>query len=244
VSPVANHNAVQVIAHRGCAAQFPENTITAVRAVAPHVDMVELDVRQCASGEVVVVHDDHLGQLAGVDRRVSETDWSTLRSLTVLDSGESIPRLSTVFEALPADTGVNIELKTADAASAVLEIAAADSHRTLFSSFDPAALATLQDEAPESARALLVPPPETAVETAASGTVVADTVAAVLDRADALGCEAVHPQYDWCLQTRLVERAHDRGLAVNAWTFDAADPIDACIDAGVDGVIVDRYDLV
>lgn len=241
---MGDRNPVQVIAHRGCAAQFPENTITAVKAAAPHVDMIEIDVRQCASGEVVVVHDDHLGRLAGVDRRVTETDWSTLQSLTVLDSEASIPRLSTVFEALPADTGVNIELKTADAATAAMEIAAAGPHRTLFSSFDPAALATLRDEAPESSRALLVPPSETAVETAASGTVVADTVAAVLDRADALGCEAVHPQYDWCRQTRLVERAHDRGLVVNAWTFDTAEPVAACIDAGVDGVIVDRWDIV
>ncbi len=237
-------DAVEVIAHRGGAAQAPENTVVAVEAAAPHVDMVEVDVRRCASGEVVVVHDDHLGRLAGVDRRVSETDWSTLQSLTVLDSGASIPRLSAIFESLPPTVGVNVELKTADAARPAWEVASGAPHRMLFSSFDPVALATLQDEAPESARALLVPPPESAVATAASGTVAADAIEPVLDRAEAVGSLAVHPHYDWCLETAFVERAHNRGLAVNAWTFDVDDPVAACVDAGVDGVIADRWDLV
>ena len=34
----------------------------------------------------------------------------------------------------------------------------------------------------------------------------------------------------------LVELAHDKGLAVQTWTVDEPDEIDALLDAGVDGI--------
>ena len=50
-----------VLGHRGASARAPENSVEAFeRARADGADGVELDVLQCATGEVVVFHDDDL----------------------------------------------------------------------------------------------------------------------------------------------------------------------------------------
>ncbi|MGH8733630.1 MAG: glycerophosphodiester phosphodiesterase family protein [Burkholderiales bacterium] len=47
------------VGHRGAAALAPENTLAAFRlALAQGADGIELDVWRCATGEVVVVHDE------------------------------------------------------------------------------------------------------------------------------------------------------------------------------------------
>ncbi|WP_276277484.1 glycerophosphodiester phosphodiesterase [Haloarcula regularis] len=50
------------IAHRGFAGHFPENTVAAVRGAADcGADVVEVDVMPTGDGDVVVFHDNHLG---------------------------------------------------------------------------------------------------------------------------------------------------------------------------------------
>ncbi|MCD6386790.1 MAG: glycerophosphodiester phosphodiesterase, partial [Methanophagales archaeon] len=50
-----------VIAHRGASREEPENTLRALRRAAEcKADAVEVDVRKCKSGEIVVIHDETL----------------------------------------------------------------------------------------------------------------------------------------------------------------------------------------
>jgi glycerophosphoryl diester phosphodiesterase len=62
-SPVPAHSfwsgeAPRVIAHRGGRWPWPENTLFAFRnAAALGVDVIEMDVRRPADGELVVIHD-------------------------------------------------------------------------------------------------------------------------------------------------------------------------------------------
>ena len=50
-----------VIGHRGASGHEPENTLESFRkALDLNVDMIELDVYNCRSGELVVFHDDSL----------------------------------------------------------------------------------------------------------------------------------------------------------------------------------------
>ena len=58
------------------------------------MDAVEVDLRRCRSGEVVLFHDADLAPLTGHEGRLSETDWETLRTLTVLGSDERVPRVA------------------------------------------------------------------------------------------------------------------------------------------------------
>ena len=48
---------MRLIAHRGFAETFPENTVLAVREAARWADAIEVDVRRCGSGEIVCLHD-------------------------------------------------------------------------------------------------------------------------------------------------------------------------------------------
>ena len=219
---------VALIGHRGCAAQYPENTVAAIERAAPHVDAVEIDVRRCGSGELVVCHDAELERLTGATGRVADADWDELRELTVLDSGEPIPRLDRALAAAPEGTAVNVELKERGVAADALEVARDSGTTVWFSSFLPGALEALRDRAPEADRALLV----------ADG-----DAASAVDRAVDLGCVAVHPAIDLATEPGYVEAAHDAGLAVNAWT--AVDGADAArlLRAGVDGIIADRWDV-
>lgn len=222
-------DAVTLIGHRGCAGQYPENTVAAVERAAPHVDAVEVDVRRCASGELVVFHDAELDRLTDASGRVADADWDELRELTVLDSDEPIPRLGEALDAAPDGLLLNVELKEPGAAGDALDAARRAANDVLFSSFHPEALAALRDRDPATDRALLV----------ADG-----TPARAVEAATDLGCVAVHPPIDLATEPGFVEAAHDAGLAVNAWTAVDREDAERLLAAGVDGVIADRCDVL
>jgi glycerophosphoryl diester phosphodiesterase len=72
---------MRLIAHRGFDAQYSANTVAAVEQAIPAADMVELDIRRCASGELVVAHNDLVNiDIDGVDQ-VDELTASELADL-------------------------------------------------------------------------------------------------------------------------------------------------------------------
>ncbi|MFC4438587.1 MULTISPECIES: glycerophosphodiester phosphodiesterase [Natrialbaceae] len=109
----------ELIAHRGFAGKYPENTTVAAKGSARDgADMIEIDVVPCADGKVVVFHDDGLSERDGGDKGLTdvgglvwETDCESVLNAEVLNSGTTVPTLREVLEAIPASVGVNIELK-------------------------------------------------------------------------------------------------------------------------------------
>ena len=220
---------VTLIAHRGCADQYPENTVAAVERAAPHVDAVEIDVRRCASGGLVVVHDAELDRLTGASGPVAEAGLTDLGELSVLGSGEPVPPLGEALAAVPDGAFVNVEIKEPEIDLDALDATRRAGVDALFSSFHPEALAALRDRDPGTDRALLVADgdAERAVETAAE-----------------LGCTAVHPPVDVATEPGYVETVQGAGLAVNAWTATDREDAERLLAAGVDGIIADRWDLL
>jgi len=101
-----------VIGHRGASALEPENSLAAfARAARDRADGIELDVLCCATGDVVVFHDDDLARLAGRPDRIADLSLAELRAVT-LASGARIPTLEEALEACGPEMLVNIELKT------------------------------------------------------------------------------------------------------------------------------------
>jgi glycerophosphoryl diester phosphodiesterase len=117
-----------LIAHRGFAGLYPENTVGAVEAAsrggtadsAPsqRADLIEIDVVPTADDDVVVFHDDRLAERDGGQRGLTdtsgvvwETSTDTVTDAEVLGSSETVPLLSDVLDAIPASVGVNVELK-------------------------------------------------------------------------------------------------------------------------------------
>ena len=199
----ANSDSVAVIAHRGFAARFPENTLAAFRgAVSLGADGIEFDVRRCATGESVVIHDATVDRVTGGEGHVADRSLSELHALNVLGSGESIPTLAAVFDAVPSDVTLHVELKESGPIPEVVTMADERPHDVVVSSFDPDHLARVRD----------LDGPPTAL-------LFADDPDRHLALATDLGCAFVHPHVSLCLDTDLIRRAHDAGLGVNAWTL-------------------------
>lgn len=120
----ARNESPEIIAHRGFAGLYPENTVGAVRRASRGdgpfggADGVEIDVVPTAEGDVVVFHDDRLASRDGGERGLTDTeglvwerDTETVTSAEVLDSGETVPLLTETLAAIPPHVDVNVELK-------------------------------------------------------------------------------------------------------------------------------------
>ncbi|MBB6645651.1 glycerophosphodiester phosphodiesterase [Halobellus ruber] len=220
------------VAHRGYAEEFPENTLSAFRGAAASADWIEFDVRRCGSGELVVCHDGTLERLADDERTVGCTPWSELRTVEVLGSGETIPRLDDALDAIPPDVGVQIELKELDTAADVLAATADHDNPAILISFSPLALREAREADPDAPLGYVLhdgiygDDPELGIDTAAN-----------------LGCEAVHMYYATGSEPAVVEYAHDHGLAVQTAVPEAGPTegvLETCRTAGVDRLSTDE----
>ena len=219
---------MELIGHRGCAAQCPENTVRAVKRAAQYLDAVEVDVRRCGSGELVVFHDETVDRLTDGSGPIADLTWSELRDLDVLDSGESIPKLDHVLDAFPEDVRAQIELKDSGIAGDVRNVVADYDVDVTVSSFRPASLREV------NAVDWGVP----------TGYLFESDPSTSLKIAIEHGCDVVHPHYDLCLETDVVTAAQSSGLDVVAWkAARTADEIAALRNVGVDGVTTDRWDI-
>lgn len=218
---------MRLIAHRGFGGIHPENTVRAVRAAAEVADLVEVDVRRCGSGELVVVHDATVDRVTDGTGRVAELSLDELRDLDVLDSGEPIPTLSEVLAAVPRDVGLVLDVREPETAADVATLVDGADVEGLLSSFHEAALADVRSAAPEVSRAYLF---ETSPRAGLSTALDAD-------------CVAVHPHHELCTEP-LVRRAHLAGLSVHGWTVADAATAERLATAGVDGVFADYPDVL
>src|SRR5580698_7210567 len=154
-----------VVGHRGGRGEGwpPENTLASFgQARGQGARAIELDVRPCAGGGVVVFHDDTLARMTGGrdSRRVSDVSEEELVAID-LGQGATIPRLREVLDwARREDVAVNVEMKhdvprRRRLARDTVEIVRASGADVLLSSFDPVLLALGAAFAPSVERALL-----------------------------------------------------------------------------------------
>lgn len=194
---------MRVIAHRGFGDYYPENTVSAVERASEDADAVEIDVRRCGSGEVVVIHHDHVAPVTDSTGDVDALSASELASLSVEGSTDGVPRLEEVLDVVPPDTGVVIELKETGLAADVLEAVRDIENPVVVSALDVNIHALwetrLLDESVPLACILSVRPKED------------------LKVAELIGCDYVFPHWALCFATAVVERARERGMDVYPW---------------------------
>lgn len=107
---------VITFAHRGARLEEPENTIPAFeRALQAGVTGLETDVWLTSDGEVVCAHDAVVRQ-GRRRRRIAESTAAELAEL-------SVPRLADVYERLGTAFECSVDVKSPDAASALVEVA-------------------------------------------------------------------------------------------------------------------------
>ena len=100
------------IAHRGLHdSSFDENSIGAFTRAIPHGYAIELDVRLTKDEVPVVLHDDKLDRLFGLDGSVSEMSLADLKGLKLPKSGEAVPTLAEVLAHVAGRVPILIEVK-------------------------------------------------------------------------------------------------------------------------------------
>ena len=233
-----------VIAHRGGADLAPENTLAALRnAVALGADAAEIDVRLSRDGEAVLMHDRR------VDRTTTGTGvvgTLTLEQLRALDAGswfgpqfvgEPVPSLEEVFQALPADFKVYVEMKARGPACWALARRVVGIIRrcrrwdsAMVASFNPMAMALVRALDPRIVRGYIW-----------SG-----------DHPMPLRARWLSPLVDplWyapdrrTLTPRLLSRLHSMGKPVAAWDLDTGTDMEQLREMGLDGAVTDRPDVL
>jgi glycerophosphoryl diester phosphodiesterase len=240
------------LAHRGSGptrplSPLPENSLPAFRdGMAKGADGIELDVELTGDGHLLVMHDDTLDRTTTCAGCVSGYTLREAQQCALTDgrgnpTDERPPTLAQAYAAVPDDALVNVELKvfgaactTADTGAAALARAAAAEvrrlragRRTLFSSFDPAAVAEIKRVDATLYAALLI------------GSIDADGIAA----AAASGLDAIHPIWSG-ISAPLVAEAQRHGLQVNLWTVNGRTFLTQSLAKGPNAIITDEPALL
>jgi len=228
------------VAHRGGAGLAPENTIEAFAlARGLGIGYLETDVRATSDGVGVAFHDAGLRRVTGSPGRLADHAWRDLERVRVAGR-HPIPRLEELFTAFP-DARFTIDLKTARAIRPL--VAAVRSCRAL----DRICLAGSADRWLAAIRTELGPGLATALgwESLARLALAARTGVRPWGVVPAqfahvplrLGRIPVFAE-------RFVSMARERGIEVLVWTVDDPPLMHRLLDAGVDGIITDRPDLL
>ena len=231
------------IAHRGAGKLAPETTLAAFRLGAQHgYRMAECDAKLSADGVVFLLHDATLDRTTDGEGVAGEQPW---RALSQRDAGrwhsrqyagETLPTLAALAGFCQANAFLlNIEIKPtpgleAETGRAVaLEAArlwAEAPVKPLLTSFQPHALVTAQEAAPQLPRGLLLQ----------------NLWEGWLDVARQLDCVAVI--CDQVLWTEaLMATVHGAGMRALAYTVNEPASAARLWALGIDGLITDRVDL-
>jgi glycerophosphoryl diester phosphodiesterase len=243
-----------VIAHRGGAGLWPENTLYAFeRAVAAGVDVIETDAHLTSDGAVVLIHDATVERTTDGAGRIGEM---TLAGLKKLDAGHrwspdggrtfphrgrglTVPTLAEAF-ALTGGLRFNIEPKQ-DSDELVNSLCAAIrehrmSERVVVASFRQSTLEKFRRACPEVA---------TSASTSEASSFLAMYKAGLADSYSPPMQALQVPEYAagmHVLTADFVAAAHGRNLQVHAWTVNGVEDMRRLIGVGVDGIMTDYPD--
>jgi len=228
-----------IIAHRGDVTNAPENTIPAFKnAFDLGADGIELDVRLTKDEELVVFHDRLLGRTVSGSGPVNHYTQDQMRGLDAGSwfssdyKGEQIPTLDEVFESLPPDFLINIEMKSIMKGMRLIAHKVAEVVRrharwdsTLIASFNPISLWELRKIEPRIVRGYIWsrrhPFP-------------------IRSR-----CFSPLVQANWydpandSYNSKLHRKFHSRGARVLAWDLDFDQDLERMAAAGLDGIVTD-----
>ena len=231
-------------AHRGAGKLAPENTLAALKHGCTFgYRMAEFDVKLSADGVAFLLHDATLQRTTNGWGRADALTWRELAQLdagswhSAAFAGEPLPTLGAVASYCCANNvAVNIEIKPTPGRERETGAAVAIDASLLWSeapavpllsSFSDLALAAAQEAVPDLPRAYLFQrlPPDW------------------VERCLALGCVAVDVKHT-LLKPAIVDKAHDAGLAVLAWTVNDPRRARELAHWGVDTVITDAVDAI
>ena len=239
VRPFLDHPTPIAFAHRGGAADAPENTLEAfAAATALGFRYLETDVHLTADGVLVAFHDTSLDRVTDRTGTIAELTWDEVRRATVTagDTGPtgSIARMADLLEAFP-EARFNIDPKAEASVEplAALIRATGSASRICVGAFSDRRVARVRALVGEDLCTGLGPRAVTRLRIASLGLPAG--------RPDG-DCAQVPPSLRGVpvVDRRLVDTAHRLGLQVHVWTIDDPREMHRLCDLGVDGIMTDR----
>lgn len=114
------------IAHRGLhtpSEGIYENTLPAFQKAADLSYPIEIDIHLTADGKVIVFHDDTAKRMCGVDANIEEMTLDEIRSLTIMNTNQTIPTLEETLKIVDGSVFLLIEFKAKNNSKALCEAA-------------------------------------------------------------------------------------------------------------------------
>ncbi|WP_370570280.1 glycerophosphodiester phosphodiesterase [Paenibacillus sp. JCM 10914] len=227
---------IMTIAHRGAAGEAPENTLASFQlGLDQGCDGIELDIHLSKDGQLIVCHDNTIDRTTDGTGKIREMTAAELKQVDAGSwfdekyAGERIPLLEEVFERVPPDIMINIEIK--DTSGHALEPVLLDLMKRMnridnvvISSFDHQTLVHLKrlDERVKIGLLYDCKPVRHARMAAITGVDV----------------YSLHPNFNRLDQADTRD-AVEEGLQVYAYTINHELSIAKAIEYGVSGIITD-----
>ncbi|CAH9054696.1 Glycerophosphodiester phosphodiesterase [Pseudoalteromonas holothuriae] len=216
---------MRVFAHRGASGNYPENTLSAIRAaLQADVDGIELDVQSCAD-DYAIVHDTWLDRTTNGTGKVNQTSLQEIQTLDA-GNGEFIPNLQQVFDEIGHKSMINLELKhtfSLDKFVACIEQNIRQDtfarEQLIVSSFDHHQLVWLKQHMPWIK----------------IGALTASIPLHYAEFAQRLHAYSIHIDKNF-INHQFVDDAKQRGLKVFTYTVDKQQDIEDMRALGVDGI--------
>jgi len=237
------------IGHRGASGTAPENTITAFKkAIKLGVDMVELDVHLCKTGEVIVLHDDSVNRTTNGTGSIHDKTLDELKKLSIA-TNETIPTLQEVINATKGFCRLNIEVKKKKPAEKVLQLIQDNQiqQETMVSSNYLKPLGIINSAEPQTDTALIFWSTKSNLRQFLFSVVclmlLPLTHWIILHRAKKAKVRWVNLMKP-IVHKRFIKRLHNRGYKVAVWVVNNKRTIKKMRHLGVDAIMSDYPELL
>lgn len=225
----------EVMAHRGCSYNAPENTMLAFEnAVDSMADYIELDVHETRDGEIVVIHDSSLRRTTDLTANIWDVSYEEIKDV---DAGSyfgddeafaecTIPTLREVMEYTGGKIKLNIEIKLSDKEPHLVQKVA-----ELIEEFEykeDCYVTSMNYDALKQIKAIDENIKTGYVLTIAYGNFYN------LDYCDAFSINSAY------VNKKMVDAIHNRGKKIFVWTVNSSSKAKEMTEIGVDAIITDN----
>lgn len=224
-----------IIGHRGAADLAPENTLKSIQmALDSQVDMIEIDISLCKTGEAILMHDDKVDAHTDGHGYIRDFSLTDLKNLNA-GEGEKIPTLQEAIDLIDSRCPLNIEIKGRGSSKEVARMLKDEIDRRgrkrddfLVSSFDHVELNEFKKLFP----GIRISP------------IICCHPLTLAALAEDMGAWSLNMKLEY-ISRELVEDAHKRGLKILVYTVNFPEQLSKLKDLKVDGVFTnDRYRLM
>ena len=240
-------NSFEIVAHRGVATEYPENTISAFqRAIELGADAVELDVRLTKDKIPVVYHYYYLDKITSLSGPIFNYTYQQLSQARFLNSPRGmdspmIPTLAEVLESIGGRIRLEIEIKGPEPESTTIIGEVLRNFKNLWeaievTSYEISLLLNLKGKCPGITTDLLYPRSEPWMRPDVVGY-------EALNRARLAQARAVH-LHPSELSGEVVGLVREAGVGIHAWDVNDEPALQAIVEYNIPKVCTDQFELI